>query len=135
MDTDSANIRFHGLFIERIHQLLVVESPGVFGFGGQRITNGVRLPTVGPELVDGFIDLVHPARLPWGDHDMTQHAPGARHAVDHIHGFANLLVGQEPPRLIVERCTTQQRHRGIAVEEDLAHVVFEFVITHTTSAG
>src|SRR5438034_3119563 len=46
----------------------------------------------------------------------------------HVHRLADLRIGEELPRPVVEGRAAQKRHRGVTVEEDLPHVVLELVV-------
>ena len=58
---------------------------------------------------------------------MGEQAPSAGRLVDHGARLRYLLVGEQPPGLVVERRSREQRHLGVAVEEDLLQVVLELV--------
>ena len=67
---------------------------------------------------------------PWrlGREDgVGEQAPRARDLVDGRAGRGDLVVAQEIPGLVVEGRAGQQRHLGVAVDEDLLHVVLELV--------
>src|SRR5207244_12271358 len=56
VDTQGLDAHLDGLLVERVHELLVVEPPGVLGLCRQRVTDRVELPAVGIQLVDGEVD-------------------------------------------------------------------------------
>src|SRR6266446_9674473 len=111
MNANGGDPRLHRLFVEGVHELLVVKSPRVFrGLGLQRIADCVALPAVRLHLGDTAVDLLYPAGLGRGEQRMEQQALRARNTVDGLVSKLDLIVRQEPCRGIVEWSTAQQGH-------------------------
>jgi hypothetical protein len=105
---------------------LTAFSPREFG-RRERIADRVRLPRIRLVGRDRLVDLIHPPRLGRRDHCVGKQAPGSGEIVDHFARLDDLVVGEEPPRRIVERRAAQQRQLGIAVVVDLFDIVEELV--------
>ena len=124
MHADDVVARLHDLLVEGIDQLLVVHAPGM----ARQILVGVvadrvALPRIGLERCDALVDLVHPAVVARREDGVRQQAPGAGRRV-HLGARIGLhLVGQEPVARILRRRAAEQRHLGVAVEEDLLEPV------------
>ena len=81
--------------------------------------------------VDRGIESLHP--VSWKSYTIgdpfgpSKYAGIARHLIHRAAGGLDRVIGQQPPGRIVERRARQQRHLGIAVEEDLLQVVVHLV--------
>ena len=128
--------RLDGLLVERVHELLVIESPERAELGRREgIADGVPLPAVGPDLGDAPIHLGHPGAFVGSDHRMTEQAPRAGDTVDGRARGRDLVVGQQIPRRIIEGRAREERHLGIAVDVDLLDEVLELVAGEVVVAG
>ena len=126
VDADRVDAGLHGLLVEGVHQLLVVEAPRVLR-RAERVADRVGLPRDGLQHLDRAIDLVHPVRVLRRDDGVAQHARAAGQLVDGATGVLDGVVRQQPPRRIVEGRAREQRHLRVGVEEDLLQVVVHLV--------
>ena len=80
-------------------------------------------------------DLLEPAGRA-GRHDaVRQGAARAGHLVDHVAGAGDLVVGEEQVLVVVGGRAGDHRDLGVAVDEDLLHVVLELVAREALAAG
>jgi hypothetical protein len=77
------------------------------------------------QRLDRTVHLVEIAGHHRLDDGMREHAPRAGDPVDGLARRRDLVVGQEEVEGIVDRRTREQRDLGVAVDEDLLHVVRE----------
>ena len=128
VDADGRDVGLHGLLVKGIHQLVVVEPPVRLQLGReQRIADRVALPAVGLEGRDRAIHFLHPSLLLRREHGVAQETARTGELVDGHAGGGDLVVGQEVPAGVVEGRAREQRHLGVAVDEDLLDVVLELV--------
>ncbi len=128
MDADGRDARLHGLLVERVDELLVVEPPVRLELGRkERIADRVALPAVRLQGRDRAVDDLHPSVLLRREHGVAKQPARSGELVDGMAGGGDLVVGQEIPARVVEGRAREQRHLGVAVDEDLLHVVLELV--------
>src|SRR2546425_5405770 len=78
VDANGRDAGLHGLFVEGVHELVVVEPPVRAQLGGeQRVADGVTLPAVRLERRDRAVHFLHPPLLLGREYGVAQETPGA----------------------------------------------------------
>ena len=120
---------FHQPFIERIHDLFVVEAIGMLGqmLVGV-VADGVALPRIGLELFHFLVDLVEPARPARGHDGVREHALRSCFLVDLGARVELHFIGQKPVVRVLGRRAADARDFGVAVEKHFFKIVGELQI-------
>ena len=126
VDAHGGDACLHDLLVEGVHELLIIEPPVGPELGGkERIADGVALPAVGLHDGDATIDLLDPPLALRREDGVAEKAARSGDLVDGRARGGDLVVGEEVPGGVVKGRPRQQRDLGVAVDEDLLHIVLE----------
>ena len=79
-------------------------------------------------FLETLFDRFHPTRLTRRHNEVTQHPSGAGHLIDHFYRVGEMVIGQQGPGRIIERCPRKQCNLGVGIDKDLAHVIVELIV-------